>query len=108
MAISEVKIREITTNVESRRTALNHEVLTTLLHQWGLRHREKKPRSEHFSRSKSWFFRSCTPHLQSINLSLKHTNTNYSNSSAVSKAKKMNDSHPNSPKNGGFSDFWPT
>ena len=31
MAISEVKIREITTNVESRRTALNHEVLTTLL-----------------------------------------------------------------------------
>lgn len=69
MAISEVKIREITTNVESR-------------------HREKEPRSEHFSRSKSWFFRSCTPHLQSINLSLKYTKTNYSNSSAVSKAKK--------------------
>ena len=89
MAISEVKIREITTNVESR-------------------HRAKEPRSDHFSRSKSWFFRSCTHHLQSPNLSLKYTNTNYYNSSAVSTAKKMNDSHPNSPKNRDFSDFWPT
>lgn len=35
MAISEVKIREITTNVESRRTALNHEVSTSFVANHG-------------------------------------------------------------------------
>lgn len=35
MAISEVKIREITTNVESRRTALNHEVSTSVVANHG-------------------------------------------------------------------------
>ena len=89
MAISEVKIREITTNVESRRTALNHEVSTSVVANHGS-------------------FAPAPPHLQSINLSLKHTKTNYSNSSAVSKAKKMNDSPSNSQKIGDFSDFWPT